>query len=287
MRGAAWGNSRGGRLLAGFGGLKPAPPGHLDASGGAGFSPPCRRSGEAGVTLIELVVAVTLLSLLSLGMVMAIRVGLAAYAKTETKLMDNRRVVGAQRIVQQELEGLVPAFVLCGANSPGASGTRAVLFQGGTEGMWMVSTFSLQQGWRGQPQILQLFVIPGEESGVRLVVNEIPYTGARGAGQFCTGTIPVSNSISQLARMVPMRSGPQTFVLADKLAFCRFSYYTPSDIFNTPPAWRPNWAAKGWPLAVRIEMAPAAEDPSRVQPISITAPIHIRRDPEKVYTDDY
>ena len=58
------------------------------------------RRREAGVTLIELTVAVTLLSLLSLGMVMAMRVGLSAYAKTESKLMDNRRVAGAQRIAQ-------------------------------------------------------------------------------------------------------------------------------------------------------------------------------------------
>src|ERR1017187_6264222 len=189
------------------------------------------RRREAGVTLIELTVAVTLLSLLSLGMVIAIRVGLSAYGKTESKRMDNRRVAGAQRIAQQELEGMMPVFVLCGAGQ-GSPGTRAVLFQGAPDGMWMVSTFSLQQGWRGQPQILQLFVIPGEESGVRLVVNEIPYTGERGAGQYCTGTFTPPNSISRLAQMIPARAGPNTFVLSDKLAYCRFSYYTPSDVLN-------------------------------------------------------
>jgi prepilin-type N-terminal cleavage/methylation domain-containing protein len=242
---------------------------------------------EAGVTLIEMMVAVTLFSLLSLGMAMAMRVALAAYSKTETKLMDNRRVAGAQRMVQQELEGLVPAFVMCGAGAQGATGTRAVLFQGAPDSLWMVSTFSLQQGWRGQPQILQLFVIPGEESGVRLVVNEIPYTGARGAGQYCTGTFTTPNTISRLAQMIPTRATAQTFVLADKLAFCRFSYYTPATAINDPPAWQPTWAAKGWPLAVRIEMAPASADPSRLQPISVTAPLHIRRDADKVYTDAY
>lgn len=244
------------------------------------------KRGERGVTLIEVLVAVTLLSLLSLGMVMAIRGGLSAYAKTETKLMDNRRVAGAQRIVQQELEGLMPAFVMCGANAQGSTGTRAVLFQGAPDSIWMVSTFSLEQGWRGQPQILQLFVIPGEE-GVRLVVNEIPYTGASGAGQYCTGTVPVPNSIVPVAQMLPTRTGPQTFVLADKLAFCRFSYYTPSGVpYGPPPTWQSTWAAKGWPLAVRIEMAPGATDPSRLQPVTIVAPLHIRRDSEKKYTDD-
>jgi hypothetical protein len=87
--------------------------------------------------------------------------------------------------------------------------------------------------------------------------------------------------------MIPTRATAQTFVLADKLAFCRFSYYTPAIAINDPPAWQPNWAAKGWPLAVRIEMAPASADPSRLQPISVTAPLHIRRDADKVYTDAY
>ena len=244
------------------------------------------RRGEAGVTLIELVVAVTLLSLLSLGMVMALRVGLSAYGKTESKLMDNRRVAGAQRIAQQELEGMMPVFVLCGAGQ-GSPGTRAVLFQGSPDGMWMVSTFSLQQGWRGQPQILQLFVIPGEESGVRLVVNEIPYTGERGAGQYCGGTFTPPGTISPLAQFLPVGASPKTFVLSDKLAFCRFAYYTPSATLNEPPTWQPTWAAKGWPLAVRIEMAPASPDPSRLQPITVMAPLHIRRDPEKAYVDAY
>jgi len=240
------------------------------------------RRGEAGVTLIEILVAVTLLSLLSLGMVLALRIGLSAYSRTQTKLMDNRRVMGAQRIVQSELEGLIPALVQCAGQPPG--GLPVVLFQGADSGMWMVSAFSLAQGWRGQPQILQLFVMPGDE-GVRLVVNEIPYTGPRGAGQYCTGTTPVPNTISRLPQMIPIRAGPQTFVLADDLAYCRFSYYTPSPQMYQPPAWQPVWAAKEWPLAIRIEMAPAAEDPSHVQPIAITAPIHIRRDPEKVTPD--
>jgi len=243
------------------------------------------RRGEAGVTLIELLVAVTLFSLLSLGMVLALHVGLGAYSRTESKLMDNRRVVGAQRILQSELEGLVPAFAMCGAGQ-GGNGTRAVLFQGAPDSMWLVSTFSLSAGWRGQPQLLRLFAMPGDEGGVRLLVNEIPYTGAAGAGHYCAGTMPVPNSISRLALMIPMPAGPQTFVLADKLAYCRFSYYTPNNQLYQPPTWQTEWAAKGWPLAIRIEMAPAETDPSRVQAISVTAPLHIRRNAEKVYTDD-
>ena len=64
-----------------------------------------RRRSTAGVTLMELLIAVLLLSLLSVGLLFALRIGLNAYSKTQTRLMDNRRVAGAQRILEQELEG--------------------------------------------------------------------------------------------------------------------------------------------------------------------------------------
>lgn len=239
---------------------------------------------QAGVTLIEVMVAVTLLSLMSLGMVIAIQVGLSAYSRTETRLMDNRRVAGAQRIVQSELQGLVPAFVYCGGNSGPAN--KAIFFQGTPEGLTMVSTFSVQQGWRGQAQILQLFVMPGGTAGgVRLAVNEIPYGGPVAAGQFCTGTFNVPNSLARLAIFQPPSPGPTSFVLADKLSFCQFSYYSPPAKLGDAPSWQSNWASKGWPWAIRIQMAPIAPDPSSLQPVTVTAPIHVRRDTENSYAD--
>src|ERR1700751_4847897 len=99
---------------------------------------------DAGVTLIEIMVAITLLSLLVVGMTMAIRGGLLSYSKVESKLMENRRIAGAQRIAQLELEGLVPAFVMCGAGA-GGPGQRAIFFQGMPDSLTMVSPFSLQQ----------------------------------------------------------------------------------------------------------------------------------------------
>ena len=55
------------------------------------------RRPQAGITLMELMSSVVLLSLLSLGLMFALRIGLNAYSKTQSRLMDNRRVSGAQR----------------------------------------------------------------------------------------------------------------------------------------------------------------------------------------------
>ena len=241
-----------------------------------------RRRATRGLTLLEVMVAVTLLSLLSTGMVMAMRIGLNAYSKTNNRLMDNRRVAGAQRILEQELEGLLPVVTPCGGMP-----MKAAFFQGEQQNMRLVSTFSLERGWRGQPQLLELMVIPGENGvGVRLVVNEIPYTGPQAAGVLCSGMSSDAALGKLVFHFLPMRPTENSFVLADKLAYCRFSYDIPGRNSNEPPSWGPQWAGNGWPWGIRVEMAPLEPDASRLQPVTIVAPIQIFRAPEIDY-DDY
>jgi general secretion pathway protein J len=237
--------------------------------------------GTRGVTLLELLIAVTLLSLLSLGMFQAMSIGLNALGKTDDRLMANRRAAGAQRILQEELESLMPVMAACSA-PPGVIPPRVPFFQGQPDGMRLVSTFSLQEGWRGRPQILEMLVIPGEGAGVRLVVNEIPYSGPAGAGQLC------ASRLDGPPQFLPIAAQPTSFVLADKLAYCHLSYLVPAvPGSNQPEQWMPVFATRpaAWPRAVRIEMAPLAADPSRVQPISVTAPVYVHRGPEIQYGD--
>jgi hypothetical protein len=224
---------------------------------------------------MEVLIAVSLLSLLTTGMLFAMRIGFSAFAKTDQKLMENRRVTGAQRILEQEIQGMIPVIAPCGE-----TGFKFGFFQGTGQVMRLVSSFSLQQAWRGQPQILELFVIPGEEGkGVRLVVNETLYTGPMSAGRMCTG---LSGTVLNFN---PPVSGPASFVLADQLAYCRFSYLGPGLQPADPGLWRAAWDRKGWPFAIRVEMAPLDLNPSRLQPISVTSPIYMHRSPDLKYAD--
>ncbi len=245
-----------------------------------------RRRKAAGVTLMEVLIAVTLLAFLTVGMAMAMRVGLNAYAKTDSILMDNRRIAGAQRLLEQELEGLMPLTLACLGQGDVGGGQKFAMFQGEAQVMRLVSTFSLQQGWRGQPQLLELFVIPGSEGhGVRLVVNELPYHPLV-TGRVCTGFVQDPTSGVGLTRFVPPATSERSFVLADKLAFCRFSYLQlPPDDRTKPPVWLPKVMFQGWPQAVRIEMGPLEPNASRLQPLSVTVPLRIHRAAEIPYGD--
>lgn len=251
-----------------------------------------RGRSQAGTTLIEVLIAVTLLSLLSVAMAFALRLGINAYQKTTAKLMEDRRVVGAQRVLEQEMEGIVPAVGPCGpkaqpSNTPDT--TWFAFFQAAPQTMRLVSTFSLQEAWRGSPHVLEMFVVPRDDGpGVRLLVNELPYFGPTMAGRLCTKLAADPATGVTVPQFLPVTVGPRSFVLADNLAFCRFNYLWPIEKPTKEGPWTV-WSqtaqSAGWPLAVRVEMAPLTPDLSTLQPLTVTAALHLHLSAKIAYGD--
>jgi hypothetical protein len=245
------------------------------------------RRGEkpatAGVTLMELLVAILLLSLLSMGMVITMRVALSAMNKTDSRLMANRRVVSVERILNEEISGIIPVSADCVGN--GERGAHLTFFQGEAQSMRLASTYSLHEGARGMPMILEFQVIPGlDGEGVRLVVNEQWYTGPRGAGALCLGM--GSDAITGLPSPIflPIQIGANSFVLSDKLAYCHFSFR--NALARPQPVWVDHWILPTLPDAVRIDLAPLAPDAGRLQPVTLTVPIRVTRLPLANYQEE-
>jgi prepilin-type N-terminal cleavage/methylation domain-containing protein len=236
-----------------------------------------------GMTLLELLIAVTLVSLLSVGMLFAIHVGLGALEASERRITVNRRSTGAQRVIEQELGGFIPARVFCGQPLAG-TGDPQPFFQGEPGVLRFVSTYSLAGASRGQPQIIEMFVSPGESGqGVRFLVNEIPWRGPVGAGFFCSPPSSVAGG-PPLIGFAPPKALPSSFVLADKLAFCHFFYREAAKLAEPVNPWLPRWPRSDiWPGAVRIEIAPLAPDASRVQPLTVTSILHVTKPPGEPY----
>jgi general secretion pathway protein J len=240
-----------------------------------------------GVTLIELLIAVTLLSLLAVGMLMALRVGFTSMEKADTKLMANRRSMATQQILRSEIDGLIPVNVLC-APVPGASAAMKVMFfDGQPQSMRFVSSYSLNEAARGRPRVLEFAVIPGENGeGVRLIVNESLYTGPVGPRVSCLGMAADPMTNMTVPRFPPIEAGPNSFVLADKLAHCRFTYrrVMPPPVLEV---WQPGWGrTKDWPSAIRIDMAPLKPEPSHVPLVSATVPVHVNRQMDMLYAEE-
>ncbi|MDP9170263.1 MAG: prepilin-type N-terminal cleavage/methylation domain-containing protein [Acidobacteriota bacterium] len=236
-----------------------------------------RRSRQAGITLIEILIAVSLLSLLTVGMMMAMRIGFNTMEKTDAHLVTNRRVSNARKIIENEIAG----FIFTRADfRPQPEIVQAVPFvQWEAHSMRFVTAYSLQDAWRGRPQIAAFQVIPGDRGqGVRLIVNETPWTGGAQTGQ----TILAADATG--VHFTPIVPGTASFVLADRLAYCRFTYLEPR---LEPPlrVWRPDWERPSLPLGIRIDMAPLDAGPSQLHVTTITTALSVNRDPGVYYAD--
>jgi hypothetical protein len=161
-------------------------------------------------------------------------------------------------------------------------------FEGQAQAMRFVSTYSLEEAARGYPRILEFQTIPGEPNGgLRLIVNESLYSGPLSVGATCLGLLP---DPSLGGALVPqyraIEPGPHSFVLADHLAFCRFSYKERLPP-QAPESWVTEYRRPRLPAAVRVEMAPLVADPSRVPLAGVTVPIYVSRMPNVRYTDSF
>lgn len=225
----------------------------------------CPTSGkERGVTLVELMVAVTLVAALSTGMLFAIRAGLITLQKTDHRIEENRRVIAANRILYNEIAGAMPVIGACGA-----------VFRGGAQSLTLVTTYSIAQAARGGPQVVQLAVVPGTLGGLRLIANELPYYGPSTTQLFCgNGAMP------------PVAT-PQSFILADRLASCRISYRTHmQDSISYGPILQ-SWTLPDLPAVVHVDILPMAADPANLPLLSVTVPLHINREVFSAYVDSW
>ncbi|MBI2687911.1 MAG: prepilin-type N-terminal cleavage/methylation domain-containing protein [Acidobacteria bacterium] len=243
-----------------------------------------KRRNQRGITLLELLIAITIMALLSAGILYAMRVGVGAMEKTNDRFLKNRRVLGVEKALAAQIAGLMPVTVEC-LGASGAPGGKAVMFQGDPLSMRFVSSYSLQEGARGYPKLLEFTVITGENgNGVRLIVNELPYSGPYSIRGACVGTQadPVTGQPAPL--FIPISPRPDSFILADKLAAVRFLYRD-----EIPPPllerWYPKWMFNKLPSAVRIEMVPLETGAANLHVTTTTIPIRITANPMLTYAD--
>ena len=229
------------------------------------------------MTLVEVLVAFTLLGLLSLGLVTALQTGVGAWRDSREAVSLDRRIANANNLLHAELAGLVPVL----AEPPHRRGIpRFPFFHGEPTEMRFVSSYSLEAGVRAGLRIVELSVISGDE-GRRLILNELPYQGPRSVGVFALQSVPERTSFSgRRIIFTPVRARADSLIAADRLSFCRFSYLRYPREREAPGEWIPVWDdLQNVPVAVRLEMAPAAVE-AGLQPVTITAQIRAEYAPQ-------
>ncbi len=231
------------------------------------------KVSERGVTLIELMIAISLVALLSAGMLIAMRTSLLTYEKTSHRLESNRRAMSVEQILASQIGGIMPVQGQCSASQ--GPPVTIPFFSGTPDSLRVVSSFSMTEGARGYPHILEYQVVPTQSGGVRLIVNEHPYFGSSSTTPFCHDR-----------QFLPAEVGPASFVLADHLLSCRFSYHgVYNEIAFAETPWQPVWNQPVFPSGVRIDVTPLAPDPGALPFVGVTIPIHVNRDAMLPYAD--
>lgn len=214
--------------------------------------PAARRRSQAGMTLIELLLAVTLFGAISASMGIVLNVAFTSMNKIDAKVEFNRRIISSQRSLDQILNGLIPVVTPCGG--------RPVGIMGSVNSLRFLSSYSLTEGSRGRPRIVELFAAPSPNGGFRLLLNERPYFGKRMLTAACSQ---------------PFLTAESSYILADRLDRCLFSFRR-IDRESGGEMWTPSWVFPEWPSAIRIDMAPLKFQANQIQPATVYAPLFVR-----------
>lgn len=246
-----------------------------------------KRNGQSGLTLMEVLIAVTMIGLLLVAISSSLSIGLQAMDSASNRLDTNRKANRAQEILEHQILNLTPSSAACVLDTP-ESPQVIPFFQGEPQSMRFLSTYSLREGDRGYPRILEYTVIGGDPTktppGLRLIVNELPYMGPLSAGRLCFG-LKLDRALGRAApAFAPIRPSPTSFVLADRLAQVRFRYLFPHPLPN-PPEWVDRWAEERLPEAIGIDLVPLPNETAEPLPVSLVLPLPVDRMPRKRYED--
>lgn len=231
-----------------------------------------RKRCERGVTLIELIIAVTLVAAIIVGLLIAMRTSLLTYQKVDQRLQENRRVMGLDRTLERQIGGVMPVTGDCLAQD--GKVRRVAAFNGNSDSLRFVSSYSLAEGARGYPRIVEYQIVPDSRGGVRLLMNERLYTGPASIGPLCANGV-----------FLPVQITPQTVEIAGQLAYGRIAYH---DVVPEAPftgGWLPAWNRPDLPSAVRIEMEPLKPDPAGLPMLTVNVPVRITRQVFASYAD--
>lgn len=232
-----------------------------------------RTDSRAGMTLIEILVAVTLLGILSVGLVTALQVAAGAWSSSRNARGQDRRIANANALLHAQFAGVTPVQPMILRS--GLAVPAGPFFQGEPNAMRFVSSYSMTEGVRGGLQIVELQTSPGQE-GTRLILTQSPYQGPLSVGRFITGAEPLAEPRSFHLLFTPLQTRADSLIVADRLASASFSYLRGSRGPNEPDAWVSVWDnPQQLPQAIRVDMQPL-EDVGRLRPVAIVSEVRAR-----------
>ena len=191
-------------------------------------------SGQSGFTLLEMIVAVTLVAMMAVGLWAIFRISLRSWSRG-TEFMDaNQHHRGILNLVRKQMAS---AYGLSAPADPQQPGAGTLIFNGTENGLRFISLNSLLFQDSPGLTLVSYEVDQDSEGDYALVEKEARYLG-------------------QMPDEEVSPSGSKATPIFEKLSSCLFEYFDPGDA-NNPAQWVQEWDGQKLhtlPLAVSVTM---------------------------------
>jgi prepilin-type N-terminal cleavage/methylation domain-containing protein len=221
---------------------------------------------SSGFTLLELLVSITIVSLLATTVLFGWRIASSALQKANIRLQRSRTVLEANHLLQEQMASMVPYQVA--VPQRGAE----FFFQGEPQTARFLSRYSLAGRASSGLFRIEYQIEEGTGGSKRLLLNEFPVNSREELGLLIAGA--EMTPTGKVLKFLPFERGPQTVTLLEGLRECHFEYYQPPSP-SVPGFWTEQWTAgpggdlpRG--MAIRVAAAAGSGD---LLPVSIVAAI--------------
>jgi len=195
---------------------------------------------QHGVTLIELLVAITLMGFVSLGLLFAMRLGIGSWQRGDARLAADRAVVAAGDLITAQLSSAQARNVDW---VQGDQRMQFLLFEGGADRLHFLTSYSVASRGRGGSWLAEYWFEHDARNECRLLYNEYPFGSDRDAAAVVEQLVPDRSGQLFVQYRAP-HAGPNTRILYTGIHDCAFEYLIdPLDQGRAGPVY---WG-KFWP----------------------------------------
>jgi len=231
---------------------------------------PCRRGhflrGESGLTLLELIIAITISGLVALAVTVSLRIGVRAWEKSQGAVLALRRQANAADLLPAQLGGGVMRIVEVELFN---RRQRMPFFFGDETRLVFLSTYSAAQHGRGGMVVADYFVEQQPDRTWKLWLNEQPALDDEWLARWVVGTVATSEG-GEKPQLRPF-DADRAMLLFQGLAECRFQYLRET---SATAEWVAPWSLLANPYvppAIRLQLAQGTSGAARLAPTPVYA----------------
>lgn len=226
---------------------------------------PHGRQATAGFTLLELLVSITIVSLLATTILFGWRVASAAWQRANDRLQQQRTVLATHQLLQEQMASMVPY------QARTAAGASEFFFQGEAATARFVSRYALSHRARSGLYLIEYRIAEQSDGSKQLLLNESPVGSREELGALLAGAEMIA--AGRVLKFQEFHQRPETLALLEGLQECRFEYYRPATA-SQPPGWTDRWVSVNneLPRGMAIHAVAPAEA-TGPRPVAIVAAV--------------